>query len=134
MSMKAITKQLLLPLSVTVLCGSLVCVPALAGEHTGVSKRIEVYDVSQQYYDTRYGDTLSEILWQLLPNNPGKHAALQQEIIRLNPQAFINGNPDRLLAGKRLYLPGYLQKPDNRVDSGRYIIESYSWGNIKRPR
>ena len=98
------------------------------------SKRVEVYDISQQFYDTRYGDTLSEILWQLLPNNPGKHTALAQEIIQLNPQAFINGDPNRLLAGKRLYLPGYLQKPDSQVDSGKYIIESYSWGNIKRPR
>lgn len=117
----------------------IVCIlPVLAGGGAVMaaeqSKRVEVYDISQAFYDTRYGDTLGEILWQLLPNNPGRHAALQQEILRLNPQAFINGDPDRLLANKRLYLPGYMRKPDSRVDSSKYIIETYSWGNIKRPR
>ena len=98
------------------------------------SKRIEVYTLAQSYYDTRPGDTLGEIVAGLLPNNPGKHGALRQEILSLNPEAFIDNNPDRLIAGKRLRLPGYMSEADSRVDPNAYTVESYSWGNIKRPR
>ena len=98
------------------------------------SKRIEVYTLAQSYYDTQHGDTLGEIVAELLPNNPGKHESLRQEILGLNPDAFIDNNPDRLLAGKRLRLPGYASEADSRVDPNAYTVEPYSWGNIKRPR
>ena len=98
------------------------------------SKRIEVYTLAQSYYDTQHGDTLGEIVAELLPNNPGKHESLRQEILGLNPDAFIDNNPDRLIAGKRLRLPGYINEADSRVDPNAYTVESFSWGNIKRPR
>jgi Tfp pilus assembly protein FimV len=98
------------------------------------SKRIEVYTLAQSYYDTQHGDTLGEIVAELLPNNPGRHESLSQEIVGLNQDAFIDNNPDRLIAGKRLRLPGYLNEADTRVDPNAYTVESYSWGNIKRPR
>ncbi len=98
------------------------------------SRRIEVYALSQNYRDTRDGDTLGEIVQELLPNNPAKWQRLQQDIVFLNPQAFIDANPDRLLAGKRLRLPGYMKQADSRVDPATITVERYSWGNIKRPR
>ena len=98
-----------------------------------VSKRIEVYSLSQNHYDTQYGETLSEIVQYLLPNNPAKHAALQRDIVRLNPHAFINANAAQLVANERLWLPGYLKRADTRANPETTIVESYSWGNIKRP-
>ena len=98
------------------------------------SKRIEVYSLSQNYWDTQYGDTLGEIALHLLPNNPTKHKALKQDIIQLNPHAFINGKPDKLLANKRLWLPGYMQQADSKMNPATTTVETYSWGNIKRQR
>lgn len=98
------------------------------------SKRIEVYSLSQNYWDVRYGDTLDEIVHHLLPYNPSKHASLQQDIIHLNPKAFISGDPARLLAGKRLWLPGYMKQADSKADPVTTSVETYSWGNIKRPK
>ena len=98
------------------------------------SKRIEVYSLSQNYWDTRYGDTLGEIAHHLLPNNPAKRATLEQDILHLNPHAFINGDPEQLLAEKRLWLPGYMQHADSKVDSRTTTVEHFSWGNIKRQR
>jgi hypothetical protein len=98
------------------------------------SRRIEVYSLSQNYWDTQSGDTLGEIVLSLLPNNPAKHEALMQNIVQLNPDAFIGGDPDKLLANKRLWLPGYMKQADSKVDPGNTIVERYSWGNIKRPR
>jgi Tfp pilus assembly protein FimV len=98
------------------------------------SKRIEVYSLSQNYWDTRYGDTLGDIVHHLLPNNPAKREALKQDIVHLNPQAFINGNPEQLLADKRLWLPGYMKHADTKVDPATTTVERYSWGNIKRKR
>ncbi len=66
-----------------------------------ISKRIEVYSLSQNYWGTQYGDTLGEIVIHLLPNYPSKHEALKQDIVDLNPEAFINNNPAQMLANKR---------------------------------
>ena len=98
------------------------------------SKRIEVYSLSQNYWDTQYGDTLGEIAHHLLPNNPTKRATLKQDILHLNPQAFINGDPEQLLADKRLWLPGYMKQADSKVDPRTTTVENFSWGNIKRQR
>jgi len=97
-------------------------------------KRIEVYSLSQNYWDTRYGDTLGAIAHHLLPNNPSKRATLQQDILHLNPQAFINGDPAQLLADKRLWLPGYMKQADSKVNPRTTTVETFSWGNIKRQR
>ncbi len=98
------------------------------------SKRIEVYSLSQNYWDVQYGDTLGTIAHHLLPNNPLKREALQQDILHLNPDAFTGGQPEKLLAGKRLWLPGYVKQADSRVNPATTTVESYSWGNIKRPK
>jgi hypothetical protein len=98
------------------------------------SKRIEVYSLSQNYWDTQSGDTLSNIVLHLLPNNPSKHAILQQDIVMLNPHAFIGGNPERLLADKRLWLPIYMKQADTKANPATTTVEQFSWGNIKRPR
>lgn len=98
------------------------------------SRRIEVYSLSQNYWDTQAGDTLGRIVHHLLPNNPSKRAALKQDIVRLNPGAFINNNPEQLLANKRLWLPGYMKQADPKADPETTKVERYSWGNIKRPR
>jgi hypothetical protein len=97
-------------------------------------KRIEVYSLSQNYWDTQVGDTLGSIVQHLLPNNPSKRAALKQDIVRLNPGAFINSNPEQLLANKRLWLPSHMKQADSKADPATTKVERYSWGNIKRQR
>jgi Tfp pilus assembly protein FimV len=106
--------------------------PAYAAQEK--SRRIEVYSLSQNYWDVQYGDTLGNIVHHLLPNNPAKREALQQDILHLNPNAFIAGQPEKLLAGKRLWLPGYMKQADSEVDPTKETVETYSWGNIKRPK
>jgi Tfp pilus assembly protein FimV len=105
-----------------------------AGDAGSASKRIEVYSLSQNYWDTQYGDTLGSIAHHLLPNNPSKREALMWDILGLNPDAFIENDPARLLAGKRLQLPGYVKQADTKADPRTTVVERYSWGNIKRPR
>ncbi|HHO58623.1 MAG TPA: hypothetical protein ENJ64_00170 [Thiotrichales bacterium] len=97
------------------------------------STRVQVYALASNYYDTQAGDTLSTITQQLLQNNPNLRAQLAADILRLNPQAFIDNNPDRLLAGRRLQMPGYLTQAE-RPAAPTVSVEHYSWGNIKRPR
>ncbi len=121
-------------LIVFLLCASSPSLPADSYYSNSESKRIEVYSLSQNYWDTRYGDTLSEIAHHLLPNNPTKRAALQNDILHQNPDAFIDGDPAMLLAGKRLWLPGYMKQADSSANPSTTIVETYSWGNIKRQR
>ena len=100
-------------------------------DQNNASKRIEVYALTQNFWDVHINDTLSGIAFQLLPNNPSKQQALQQDILQLNPTAFINGDASRLIAGRRLWLPTYMKQADSKVNPKTTTIESYSWGNIK---
>jgi Tfp pilus assembly protein FimV len=110
------------------------CFAAHADTEQTASRRIEVYALSQNYWDTQNGDTLGAIVLQLLPNNPAKLETLKQDIVQLNPDAFIGGDPDKLLANKRLWLPGYMKQADTRANPDDTVVEHYSWGNIKRQR
>ena len=114
------------------LCG--VNFAVFAASEQATAKRVEVYSLSQNYWDTQYGDSLSKISIHLLPNNPSKREALERDIVRLNPDAFINSNPELLLANKRLWMPGYMKQADSKVNPNTTIVESYDWGNIKRSR
>jgi len=96
------------------------------------STRINVYTLAINYYDTQAGDTLSGITQQLLPNNPSLQKMLANDILQLNPDAFINNNPATLPANKRLSLPVYMPQADSQPDLRKVSVESFSWGNIKR--
>lgn len=97
------------------------------------SKRIEVYSLGQHYWDIQSGETLGEIALQLLPNNPAMQQRLMKDIVSLNPDAFQQNNPDRMQANTRIWLPSHLTKPDTTVNRSRIRVESFAWGNIKRP-
>ena len=97
------------------------------------SKRIEVYSLSQNYWDTKSGETLGEIAQQLLPNNPRMQQRLMKDIVALNPNAFQDNNPDHMQAKARIWLPGRMTTPDTKVDRSKTSVQSFAWGNIKRP-
>ena len=99
------------------------------------SKRVEVYQLSQHYWDVQQGDTLSGIVLQLLPGDLDRQHQLMQQILENNPAAFINGDINRVLAGARLWLPGHWQPAaSTEPGNGNYNIERYRWGYIKRPK
>ena len=105
------------------------CVTSLAWAD---SKRIEVYPLSQSYWDVKRGDTLGGIVDTLIPHNVYLQRQLMRDIISLNPEAFPDGNPRRMLANRRLWLPNALKPQQNTARRPDYTIESYQWGNIKR--
>lgn len=96
------------------------------------SKRIEVYPLSQSYWDVRRGDTLGEIVDTLIPHNPYLQRKLMRDIMSLNPQIFPDSNPRRMLANRRLWLPNTVKPRQDTAGTSGYAIESYQWGNIKR--
>ena len=95
------------------------------------SKRIEVYPLTQHYWDIQAGDTLGSIVSTLMPANHYLQEKLMREIISLNPEVFPEGKADRMLADRRLWLPNSAKRVDN-ADLSDYIVESYQWGSIKR--
>ena len=107
---------------------------AAASSAYAESKRIEVYSLSQNYWDTKSGETLGEIAAQLLPNNPGMRQKLMDDIVSQNPDAFPDGNADRMRANTRLWLSNSLSQTDSKANSRHTEVESFSWGNIKRPK
>ena len=97
-------------------------------------QRIEVYPQTQAYIDVIAGDTLGEIAQRLWPGMPKHQRRLQHEIVELNPQAFIDGDPNRLKKNVRLWLPGYANALQQRRSRNPTQRQEFSWGSIKRTR
>ena len=93
------------------------------------SKHIEVYATSQVYWDVQQGDTLSSIVYQLVPGTSAREK-LMTDILSLNPDAFINGNPDRLKAHVRLWLPNGTQDMQKLSSNSKFRIKNFSWGQV----
>jgi hypothetical protein len=95
------------------------------------SKRVHVYPMTQHYWDVQPGETMADIAAMLLPDSGVHRQKLINEIVRLNPDAFINGNPDRLQSNQRLWLPNTVTRP---VSTRNSKIERFDWGYIKRAK
>ena len=74
---------------------------SLALTATAGSTRVEVYPLSQTYIDTREGDTLSELVADLLPHNSELQRLLMRDILLRNPHAFPGSSIDTMLANER---------------------------------
>ena len=98
------------------------------------STRIHVYPVTQAYYDVKAGDTLGEIVQKILPNLAHMRSRLMTDIVRINPDAFINNDPNQLKAHVRLWLPNHTAGLDDRVNKDKFTIKNYSWGYTKTPK
>jgi pilus assembly protein FimV len=57
------------------------------------------------YYRVQPGDTLAKIV-ALHYDQTGNRDELFREIVAANPQAFVRSDPDRLLSGSVLSIPG----------------------------
>lgn len=103
-----------------------------AGSVWAESTRIEVYPLSQNYWDIKTGDTLGEIVDTLIPGNTHLQEKLMRDILSLNPDVFPGGNPSHMLANKRLWLPNAMKQPNDPINSSGHSIETFQWGSIKK--
>ena len=62
-------------------------------------------DADLRFLYVQPGQTLHNIVRRLYPERSNEWARLEQQIVRENPEAFVNGDPTRLKAGARLDLP-----------------------------
>ena len=97
-------------------------------------KRVDVYSINQNFWDVTPGETLGEIVKQLLPDNPGLREKLLYQIVELNPDAFSQSNPDNLKANARLWLPNNSTAMQQVKDKNKYEVKSFSWGQVYKPR
>jgi hypothetical protein len=71
-----------------------------------VSAQAEDYNVNVRYLHVQKGQTLHNIIRRLYPDQKKQWPSLSAEIVRLNPHAFINNDPERMKADVQLRLPG----------------------------
>ncbi len=62
-------------------------------------------DAELRFLYVQPGQTLHNIVRRLYPERPNEWNKLQQQIVRDNPEAFVNGDPTQMKAGARLDLP-----------------------------
>jgi len=122
-------KKCTISLLSVIFCGLL-----LTSSFASQSKRVEVYSISQNFWDVTPGETLGDIVKQLLPDNPGLREKLLYQIVELNPDAFSQSNPDNLKANVRLWLPNNAPAMRQIKDKKLFNIKSYSWGQVYTPR
>ncbi|MBN1379262.1 MAG: hypothetical protein JXA04_08495 [Gammaproteobacteria bacterium] len=104
----------------------------LGGNSLAESKRVHVYQLPQQTWDVRPGDTLSGISAALLPGSRADQRELMQSILEINPDAFINRNPNRLRAYVRLVLPGEVETYSVSAEDSTTHVQQFNWGSIQR--
>ena len=67
------------------------------------------------YYRVQPGDTLAKIVARHY-NQSGNQKNLFNKIVSQNPRAFIGSDPNRLLSGSILNMPGFENSSGNRRD------------------
>ncbi len=85
-------------------------------------------DSSRNLYQVENGETISTIAMKLADGYPnaGRWEAVMERLVSLNPEAFIDGDPRRLLAEATLTLPG---QEDFNVDTELQLApQKYSTG------
>ena len=72
-------------------------------------------DSNSERYLVKPGDTLGRIVDQHYGYTPNQQELFRQIIVQ-NPHAFVEGNPNKLLSGMKLNLPGALSVSGNSSD------------------
>jgi len=98
------------------------------------SKRIVIYPTNRYYWDVKYGDTLGEIVDSLAPRNTYLQQQLMQSIVADNPDVFVGGDPNYMLANKRLRLRGEDTTQHSPGTNKNYTVRNFQWGSIKTYR
>tara|TARA_B100000768_G_scaffold167830_1_gene172228 strand:+ start:377 stop:754 length:378 start_codon:yes stop_codon:yes gene_type:complete len=84
-------------------------------EYRGNTSQTQNLVTSGDHYTVKRGDTL----YSILRGKFGLGAdikALMNETVETNPHAFVRGNADALMAGKKLALPGTQAAGGNKQD------------------
>jgi hypothetical protein len=77
----------------------------IIGLNPVLSSAAEDYSAEVRYLYVQKGQTLHNIIWRLYPNQPKKWPQLKQDIVQLNPHAFVGNDATKMKAGVRLILP-----------------------------
>ena len=75
------------------------------GLNPSVSLAAETFNADIRYLHVQKGQTLHNIVSRLYPERVKEWPKLKQDIVKLNPHAFIDNDPTRMKAGVRLELP-----------------------------
>ena len=78
-------------------------VPALG--QAGSTWPASVGTAGKQYWIVQSGETLESISRALVPHPDEARRAIRNDLFRLNPEAFVDGDPNRLREGTRLLIP-----------------------------
>ena len=73
--------------------------------YPAVSAADEIYNADIRYLHVQKGQTLHNIVRRLYPERVKEWPKLTQDIIKLNPEAFVDNDPAKMKAGSRLKLP-----------------------------
>jgi hypothetical protein len=73
--------------------------------YPAVSAADELYNADVRYLHVQKGQTLHNIVRRLYPERVKEWPRLTQDIIELNPEAFVDNDPAKMKAGSRLKLP-----------------------------
>ncbi len=88
--------------ALVVACGASL---AAAQPAAWVTDPVARQSIEQGYWIVRPGDGLRAIARRFFPGDRARANALRDELIRLNPQAFLRGDPNAVIVGARIALP-----------------------------
>lgn len=90
----------------------------------------EIYDSDIRYLHVQKGQTLHNIVRRLYPQRRKEWQNLTNEIIRLNPHAFVDNDPTKMKADVRLKLPKKVVVRSNTARLKKVGIVAESSGSV----
>lgn len=90
----------------------------------------EIYDSDIRYLHVQKGQTLHNIVRRLYPQRRKEWQNLTNEIIRLNPHAFVDNDPTKMKADVRLKLPKKVVVRSNTARLKKVGTVADSSGNV----
>lgn len=90
----------------------------------------EIYDSDIRYLHVQKGQTLHNIVRRLYPQRRKEWQNLTNEIIRLNPHAFVDNDPTKMKADVRLKLPKKVVVRSNTARLKKVGTVAESSGNV----
>ncbi|MBO9493708.1 LysM peptidoglycan-binding domain-containing protein [Thalassotalea sp. G20_0] len=99
----------------------------LPSETSITASDVDVLTMSSAgHYRVKAGQSISGIAMELLPRYPevANWRTLMNQLASLNPEAFINGDINKLRVNAQLQLPGHLRENNQ-------VIDQPSWASVK---
>jgi len=92
------------------------------------------FNAQKRYLYIQPGQSVFSIVKVLYPNQQDQWPQIIKKVVKVNPHAFVDGNPIKIKAGQRIELPAYRSKSTAAVYQKPVVKKIHSVGQVIKQR